>query len=185
MSVATKERPILFTGEMVRAILDGKKTQTRRVERRKVRIVDGSKMFIQDVFTHKTSMHKDAQINCPYGIPGDRLWVRETWATGGSPSGYSYKADSETWKDRKSGGPDWRSPMFMFRRSSRITLEIVNVRIERVQDLSEDDAQAEGIRRSYPKRWFFGELWDSINAKRGYGWDVNPWVWVIEFKRVK
>ena len=180
-----KERPILFSGSMVRALLDGRKTMTRRVCKELDHTAE--RLAVEWASTH-----------CPYGVPGDRLWVRETWRNGtpmlNGPDlngAVAYRADY----------PDsghlikWRPSIFMPRRASRITLEIVSVRVERVQDISEADAKAEGVRQPVPGSWYrhvkrdcyrcgFEALWDSINAKRGYGWDVNPWVWIIEFKQI-
>lgn len=130
---------------------------------------------------------------CPYGQPGDRLWVRETWAEDGSR--YTYRATNETWAWH------WAPSIFMPRAASRITLEITDVRVERVQDISEEDARAEGVTRelrgprTYPDRHAarshetyrdaYMRLWDALNAKRGCGWAVNPWVWVISFQRAQ
>jgi hypothetical protein len=143
---------------------------------------------------------------CPYEI-GTRLWVRETWGAVW-PDEYpvpleqckiEYKADTNNpypgdWPADEARGnddaPKWRASIHMPRWASRLSLEIVSVRVERVQEISFDDAIAEGVCadphgvRSESRRWF-SELWDSINAKRGYGWDVNPWVWVIEFKVIE
>lgn len=177
-----KERPILFSGDMVRAILAGTKTQTRRVI--------------------KPQPHDNWENErpCPYGVPGDRLWVRETWRDDsfdwewGTQTKYSYRAD---YADGKGGGA-WRPSIHMPRGASRILLEITGVRAERLQIITESDMQAEGIVPvmvdsggmtpwgdgiDVPRYdWPFIDLWDNLNAKRGYGWDVNPWVWVIEFK---
>ena len=139
---------------------------------------------------------------CRYGQPGDRLWVRETWAKcchSHGCSGIYFKTD-----DLKGAKIEkWKPSIHMPRRISRITLEVINVRVERLQDISEDDAMAEGAHPfPFMDRMFdpetrkmvvdadfhrprFKTLWDSINSKRGFGWDVNPWVWVIEFRRVK
>lgn len=159
------ERPILFSGPMVRAILDGRKTQTRRVA-------------------------KDRDKPCKYGIAGDRLWVRETWQSAAamgvchaSDDYFVYRATDPDWETCE--GWQWRPSIFMPRKASRITLEITDVRAERLQDITNKDARAEGLARGtvYPRMWF-EDLWDSINAKRGFGWDVNPFVWVITFKKV-
>lgn len=195
----TKERPILFSGAMVRAILDGRKTQTRRV----VKDPDSFGCLTGDC-PHETQSEcdDDMRVLCPYGRVGDRLWVREAWQAwtefnGFAPrdipvgSGINYLADGNEWDARK------RPPMFMPRWASRITLEVTDVRVERVQDISEDDAIEEGVQdwcveadprtgepiqvRLRPSEEF-ANLWDSINADRGFGWDVNPWVWVVEFK---
>jgi len=148
-------------------------------------------------------------------MAGDGLWVRETWAhdapdldscrrgveSDGIPYGPYYKA---TASDIDIQSVRWRPSIHMPRWASRIDLEITDVCVERVQDISEDDAFAEGIRlpvspdkkpllmvtgsrpiREWTARAYFAELWDRINAKRGYGWDKNPWVWVIKFNRIK
>ncbi len=128
---------------------------------------------------------------CPYGQPGDRLWVRETHALNvpGCDDGVSYRADHN---DPRGDGPahpmEWRPSIHMKREHSRINLEVTGVRVERVQDITEADARAEGVTADDEPRggayWVtkFARLWDSINAKRGYSWESNPWVWVVEFK---
>ena len=190
------ERPIIMTSESVRAILDGRKTMTRRVIK----------------FTHPTdwigSVNPDGKdgwiawgptqvpddysrkmypngggFKCPYGVPGGRLWVRETWAS----SGMALYWKATDGADRVAR---WKSPIFMPRWASRITLEVVNVRVERVQEITDSDAYAEGIDSSIDDilggpHLKYKVLWDSINAKRGYPWSSNPWVWVIEFRKVK
>ena len=187
-----KERPIIFSWEMVRAILDGQKTQTRRVITPahldlKIKILEG-------------------ELLSPYGYPCDRLWVRETWrAEELVISGLDvirYQADNhyrpiennqeaaDLWMAVHKEGNPWRPSIFMPRWASRITLEIINIRPERLQEISEVDAKAEGVGAwhntiggtIYKPEFRF--LWDSINAERGYGWEANPWVWVIEFKRI-
>lgn len=175
-----KERPILFSGEMVRAILEGRKTMTRRVIKPFVPIIDF----------------------CPYGKTSDRLWVRETFAHVSSWSHYNRLAPNSKWlyrADKEWPVSRWKPSIFMPRLASRITLEITGVRVEQVRDISENDASAEGLQDWYPDPQKpnpypnggpytniqrFAALWDSINKKRGYGWDSNPWVWVIEFKRI-
>ena len=142
------ERPILFSAPMVRAILDGRKTQTRRIlnpqpietlPRTDDRLID---LLVRD---------------SPYGATGDLLWVK------------------------------WKPSIYMPRWASRITLEIVSVRVERLKSISEDDAQAEGAEVpmtcdvSHSARNNFAQLWESINGPGS--WDANPWVWVVEFKR--
>lgn len=186
-----KERPMLFTGDMVRAILAGQKTQTRR-------IIKG-----------RPSKTQQDALFCPYGHPSDRLWVQEAWyyemhmydMTAGEPNLpgglYShrciYRADQPDYPvDIGVGGDGWCPPCRMPRWFSRITLEITDVHVERVQDIHEEDAIAEGIdprklsylsgERAVTK---FSVLWNSIYAARGFGWDVNPWVWVITFKRME
>ncbi len=208
-----KERPILFSSPMIRAIRERRKTKTRRVITPQ-RTDDlgwlyhdrGRKVYAVRQGMRGLAMRALLAV-CPYGGVGDRLWVRETWHvlpidafekafTSGKCATISadftravfYAADAET------GFPK-RPSIFMPRWASRLTLEIVNVGVERVQDMSEADARAEGAQTVLamhadgsdgPATYTdaFADLWDSINATRGYGWDVNPWVWVIEFKQV-
>ena len=198
-----KERPIIMTSESVRAILDGRKTMTRRVitgflypeypdhEYCFHETVD-SRWEIGMISRSTGEGHFMQYSRCPYGVPGSSLWVKESWANNipGCPNGLSYKADHI---DPLGDGPahpmKWKSPIFMPRWASRITLEVVNVRVERITDISDSDCYAEGI--ISPQNDILGEpyysfkdLWDTINAKRGYPWASNPWVWVIEFRRV-
>ena len=170
-----KERPIIMTGESVRAILEGRKTQTRRVI--------------------KPQPRNGKDWRCPYGQSGGRLWVRETWQAQSITGEWWHKVKKDerplhNWSvvDRATlpaslneMPPKWISPLFMPRWASRITLEVTGVRVERVQDISEDDAIAEGTGSTSVYRL----LWDSINAKRGYSWDSNPWVWAVGFKIIK
>lgn len=172
-----KEHPILFSTPMVRAILEGRKTQTRRV----IKPQPCSNVVCCGSFWRPR----------PYGNVSDRLWVRETWAP--SPPYRSvvlYRASYD-------GNPEWvkwKSPLHMPRWATRLTLEIVHLRVERVQEISGNDAREEGVaflshdettpRSSDERVQQFCVLWDSINAKRGFGWAQNPWVWVIGFKRV-
>ena len=194
-----KERPILFSGEMVRAILDGRKTQTRRVVKQKhlpflTNILDG---FLDGKWNQRPM---------PYGQPGDTLWVRETWASGVgvddvSPSEFTeamqllpvwYKATDKNLQPEYRGR--WRPSIHMPRWASRINLRVTGVRVERVRDISEDDAKAEGVTKDLPGGWVSGQsrrmifrnLWDTINVTRpGCSWDTNPWVWVVEFEVVQ
>ena len=192
-----KERPIIFSGEMVRAILDGRKAMTRRVIK-----------YYQFDFRQAPATSTE----CPYGQPGDRLWVRETWSGPLYPQGdrIFYKANGVEddsgerdgwWFDipGKKGEEEfipnfkanWKSPLFMPRWASRILLEITAVRVERIKDIAGKDIEAEGIpvdftiSGAFSALHKFHELWDSLNAKRGYGWDANPWVWVISFRRIQ
>ena len=183
------ERPIIFSGPMVRAILDGRKTQTRRLVKKGT---------------------LDDWNACPYGLVGGKLWVRENCLQRplpnlltGEPTNAMcavYRADNEpvltpdgfdlAWWYSRSTCPGIHMPRW----ASRITLEIVNVRIERLHEITEDDARAEGcLPVVHPedgavdcgtRKATFAKLWDSINAKRGHGWATNPWVWVLEFRRV-
>lgn len=194
-----EERPILFNGEMVRAILDGRKTMTRRV------VKPQPEQDTDCPYHIGTGIERVAR-TCPYGKPGDRLWVRETFCdrnNNGEQIKPLYRADGQEYEDGDGWHfePKWKPSIFMPRMYSRITLEITNVRVERLQKINNTDALAEGTpgawveNSEYPGGYnenqnkahvfFFRQLWDSINAKRGYGWDANPWVWVVEFERIK
>ena len=202
-----KERPILFNAEMVRAVLDGRKTQTRRIRgldeiNKNPDVWIRSDLWDMDVSPRFNFLNKNLAdepfmtIGCPYGVPGDRLWVRETFGRNGCGCcPIHFRATEPDWLNNSSNpSSQWFPPLHMSRGLSRINLEIVSVRVERVQDISEDDAKAEGcsgmieLRKdelmTLPQHWF-ANLWDSINEKKGFGWDMNPWVWVIEFKEVK
>lgn len=189
------ERPILFSGEMVRAILAGRKTQTRRV------LKDPSEFgCLTGDCPHETQIACDVSIknyanyDCPYGRPGDRLWVRETWfdawawekATGlctGIPDHWLYRADFNLPESKCK----WRPSIFMPREASRLNLELKAVRIEHVQEITAADALKEGILRDdrqLRETPNFRQLWDSLNAKRGFGWAVNPLVWVLTFEKI-
>ena len=173
------ERPILFSGAMVRAILEGKKTQTRRVCK------------VPSIPEGNADTLRSIALGSPYGRPGDRLWVRETMGID-SVGGRHYRATTAVAHCVQK----WKPSIFMLRNDCRITLEVTGVRVERVQEITEDDAAAEGVHStgSYfcmcknhgtlylHAKDAYMELWDSINSKRGYGWDVNPWVWVVEFR---
>ncbi|KVL84144.1 hypothetical protein [Burkholderia stagnalis] len=227
-----KERPILFSGPMVRAILEGRKTQTRRVVKlphtnplgvwesttvggHGTRLADGSAAPELPAIWHTRT--GDCLV-CPHGNAGDRLWVRETHEVrrigtetfdGGRPTrryaGITYQADGgraevdidlntfQALDAKESRG--WSPSIHMPRWASRITLEITGVRAERLQSISWEDAIAEGIpdprraaRRVDPMEGCvaqFRTLWDGLNAARGHGWDANPWVWRIEFRRIE
>jgi hypothetical protein len=208
------EHPILFNGDMVRAILDERKTQTRRVvkltgDMRYWRSVDRMAGERWRFATKGAKVWTD--LRCPYGQPGDRLWVRETFMTGTNFGGkfiVAYRADKSCHVRNQStkGVPNadysyplddydesenikWRPSIHMPRWASRITLEITDLRVERVQEIPPQDVIAEGITRRTEdcaeELGEFRELWNTINAKRGYGWDANPWVWVVTFKQLK
>ena len=202
-----KERPILFSAPMVRALLDGTKTQTRRVVKPQPpahmqtarNLGDGNWQFVNDVH-----MLADAASTwrCPYGQPGDRLWVREKWrgvVNIAPPGSYEYAVahhipDQEHCRrveyaaTQQADTDPWRPSIHMPRWASRITLEITGVRVDRLQDISEADAAAEGVSAkhtadaNYTAREAYAVLWESINGPGS--WDENPWVWVVEFKRV-
>ena len=180
-----KERPILFSGAMVRALLDGSKTQTRRV--------------IKTVGVADAQALGPKAACCPYS-EGQKLWVRETFVYTGPGSGsdlptyveertkQANQTPANCWYRATSGDAPirWTPAIHMPRWASRITLEVTGVRVERLQDISEDDAWAEGCRSDATRAldWYV-RLWDSLNAARGYGWDVNPWVSVVNFRIVK
>lgn len=213
--MAIKERPILFNAEMVRAILEGRKTQTRRVVKfpnlpTKLGSWESTTIGGEGVFTiGKDGVKVPAPeevgmwhtqtgklIACPYGKPGDRLWVRETWA---APHKYDHLPPRLISKDANlyypatedTGGLIKRPSIHMPRWASRIDFEITNIRVKRVQDISSWDAWAEGVSCGCTKPIpqcagnvaAFHELWVSINGPES--WDANPWVWVVEFKRVE
>lgn len=202
-----RELPILFSGEMVKAILDGRKTMTRRVCKLDTANFDYDLKdkdygpFLQNEYGDSINVKELA----PYQV-GDILYVRETWrcvkydSTDGDLSyGVEFKDgtrkyfefdDNERFHQFgkfafKNG---WQPSMFMPREAARIWLEVTDVRVERLQEITYDDCLSEGM-------WDYGtdvdtlaafqELWQSLNAKKGYGWDENPWVWVYEFKRVE
>lgn len=195
------ERPILMSGPDVRAILDGRKTQTRRVIRPEwYRCLD-----LDDEDDAATALSQ-----CPFGVAGDTLWVREGFAfvtPAGLPAVVHYRATAPEYvlSVPRTGHYRWRPGIHMPRHGSRLTLEVVSVRVERVQAISEDDARAEGVMYEVPGygpvtdaavncdggfhgagsyRQGFAVLWDDINGKRsGCGWDADPWCWVVEFRR--
>jgi hypothetical protein len=185
-------KPILFSAGMVRAILDGKKSQTRRVIK--------PHGVSDDVAQWLHTMAKGVDMPCPYGQPGDQLWVRETWKCEELEDGLDgvrFAADGSfcpiqntmeaayDWGDARRDNDKWRPSIFMPRWASRITLEVFSVKVERVKSISHEDAVAEGFYHKPDQAWGrlgFSLLWDKINSKRGFGWDVNPWVWVVEFK---
>lgn len=257
-----KERPILFSAPMVRAILAGQKTQTRRViqspakgmQRERMDVIKyrppGDPWYKDHVWSMRGRSsvwgdytHERFMQFCPHGQPGDRLWVKETWkarvshscamdacdcddvlvsyAAGGYARSSDHDPEAETgpgdveerWvsgyeiaaHEDRPGGKEWLmpkaaiagknvSPLFMPRWASRITLEVVALRAERLQDITEADAKAEGVDaigiNAIPRngtlcyRDDFAQLWDIINGKRA-DWALNPWVWVIEFRRVE
>lgn len=181
-----KERPIIFSGPMVRALLAGTKTQTRRVYR--ARPVDNIAAEHGPVWS----------LPSPYGAPGDRLWVRETMDYSAEHANFYYAADRRgvgEYVYARLVARDWKPrtvpSIHMPRWASRITLEVTEVRVQRVQDISEEDARAEGVLPAganpshyKPARDLFRTLWNDINEDRA-PWASNPWVWALTFKRVK
>lgn len=159
-----KERPILFSGEMVRAILDGRKTQTRRVIK---------------MPSHKEGAHI---YNCPYGKTGDRLWVRETFGyiSHSRDKYFAYRADERI----INGTTNWKPSIHMPRIACRVMLEITDTWPEPLQDISDADCFAEGVPENCDAepRDIYMRIWEGINGKES--WDKNPLVWVIDFKRV-
>lgn len=233
------ERPIIFSGPMVRAMLAGQKTQTRRIVKPQPSTshylqpmwgtspdgVDfGDKWLWREVGPDYPDGNADDR-RSPYGQPGDRLWVREGWRlefsrrretyfvryagngramrdlenlTGEASDQLCELCEREDWTDKAVDGCSvgrWRPSIHMFRWASRLTLEVTGVRVERLQEISEEDAKAEGTYNDHSTgdvqgfiatcgnvyRRNFALLWDSINGKRA-PWKSNPWVWVIEFK---
>lgn len=184
-----KERPIIFGAESVRAILEGRKTQTRRV-------IKPSWSRCLDLDDDPDDREK-ARLGCPYGKPGNRLWVRETWGYTAKwpPSLAKQQQALPTYKaDQPDGGHSWFSSIHMPRWASRITLEVTEVRVERLQEISPNDARDEGVPPYSPLHPLpaalyyqatFQDQWDALNAKRGFSWESNPWVWVVSFRRVE
>lgn len=187
-------KPILFSTPMVQAILAGRKTMTRRVIKQSV--VDN---FLIDAMGILVGSYREGMAeayptvdDAPYSA-GDVLWVRETWMPeteqGIHTGGYIYKAS-----DRPEPDGDaplkWHPSIFMPKEAARIFLRISDVQAERLQDITEEDARAEGVRESHylglnqTARAAFHDLWNKLNAARGYGWNENPWVWVYEFERI-
>ncbi|HFH3153294.1 hypothetical protein [Pseudomonas aeruginosa] len=220
MSVETpRERPILFNDQMVRAILEGRKTVTRRA-------VKDTGFYAIDAAIHGNEValreREALSTRCPFGQPGDRLWVREAWtidllAAYSTEKGYDseyelrYRADDAAREIHVAPGEpdpylalydsqrgDWRPSIHMPRWASRILLEITAVRVERLQDISEEQALAEGVHGEPcdharqacsdigcwgdTAKGAFGFLWEQLNGAGA--WQAKPWVWVVEFKRV-
>ncbi len=217
-----KDHPILFNGEMVRAILNGRKTQTRRVIKPQPIWVDGKFRWHQSKTTFRHGPNEEwlrlaLRQHCPCGVPSDLLWVRETWrvdsvgyccqehkaqhnihiefAEGGDIDicgNKDMRSVAYRYYDRHEGGT-YSPSIHMPKWTCRLWLRVKSVRVERVQEISETDCIHEGITlktsvgtglpdhgSAYSQ---FRDLWDSINKNRGFGWDVNPWVWVVDFER--
>jgi hypothetical protein len=228
IDIPKTEHPILFSGEMVRAILDGRKTQTRRVINYPLNLwhdkkllgdwaLSGNNEFVDGIlfFDYQTDVDDSGsgKIKCPYGNVGDHLWVRETFLleeiaelpevedrtdylkkhfpemkvkmdNSGNMFEIHYKAD----KENPQYWFRWKPSIHMPRWASRIYLEIIEIRVERVQDISLEDCKKEGMPSDLNDmglRYLFGQLWNKINESRGFDWDVNPFVWVVSFKRLE
>jgi hypothetical protein len=187
------ERPILFSAEMVRAILEGRKTQTRRAIKPVPTFNGGGACHDADALQQDyVEPYWVFPKICKYGAPGDLLWVRETWFDPQMDGGrVLYAADQPEVHPIHRRRPSIHMPRW----ASRITLRITDVRVERLQDISEDDAIAEGVKPCTSTGWngenlvvmtareAFADLWNDINGPGA--WDANPWVWVIAFERVK
>lgn len=206
-----KERPILFSAPMVRALLAGTKTQTRRIAK-PVRHPDWGNLYSPGALVREHEPVHVIYRACPYGQPGDRLWVRETFRRDLDRMNrckvVEYRADDAVLLASPGPGgafdfPDlgWRPSIHMPRWASRITLEITGVRVERLQNISEDDAKAEGAwgpddsivnqvaahfkcepTGTHPSL-AYRMVWEQINGAGS--WEANPWVWAVEFKRVE
>lgn len=181
---------------MVRAILEGRKTQTRRIVKPDIA------NFLEDGWEPKERMYETrdgdivpAHTLCPYGQPGDRLWVRETWQPNTMKTGWPYYYRAT---DDDVVSPPWKSPLFMPRAASRILLEITDVRVERLREITHEDAMAEGFELTGWRPTYydpdsggeartpqdnFAEMWEKIHGSES--WWQNPWVWAITFKRIE
>lgn len=179
-----KVKPILFNTEMVQALLDDRKTVTRRVVKPQPK--EGQRIEYHEARKEWIYMRGwalvDGVCRMPYR-PGDILYVRETWAawspTYGTAPEIIYKADGYS----QSHKMKWRPSIHMPREAARIFLRVTDVRVERLQDIDDDGVVAEGMEIGAP----FDELWDTTIKPKDralYGWDANPWVWVIEFERI-
>lgn len=213
-----KERPILFSAPMVRAIIDGQKTQTRRMvklnghdgvqsDHTPWRLASGPRYWQEKPcwsWQHTSTISRVINESCPYGVPGDRLWVREsayiappdfgdvdTWNTVDNEGrrrlvGYAASMDGESVRCAEDYAVKKTPSIYMPRWASRITLEITSVRCERLQEIDDHDAMREGVSPTGDTDGAyvapFKELWEKINGAGS--WENNPWVWVVSFKRV-
>lgn len=183
-----KERSIRMSGEMVRALLAGTKTQTRWIVKpQPINQPFWSGGFAQWIESRREIDGTMWKVNCPYGMCGDWLWVRESWRTDRSydhiaPCNLSQCLPIFYGADIMSGYHKLRSSTHMPRWASRITLEITGVRCERVQEISPQDVVAEGF-PFHSDRDAYASLWDKTNGRGS--WEANPWVWVVEYKRLE
>lgn len=201
------EKPILFNAEMVNAILSGRKTQTRRIIKVQPQVTEQRLRELgawQDGFNLSQQVNAAFQagfidVSCPLGKPGDQLWVRETWNKHGGL--LTYRADHDWIEEMRKATvcpAKWVPSIHMPRWASRINLLITGVRVERLRDISQEDAQAEGMELTGWRPTYsdpdsggeyetpydnFAELWISIYGEES--WQANPWVWVIEFERME
>lgn len=211
-----KARPILFSAEMVRALLDGRKTQTRRALKSQpldILPMEGDKAGREwIILEEREPQPKGKVIRCRFGVRGDLLWVRETYrehdSTDQNGRTVEYRADRPEYVKRNDdpSAINWRPSIHMPRWASRLTLRITNIRVERLQDISEEDAIAEGVEFEtadppfyyVPGVWphsitaveiedgavrSYGKLWNHINGAGA--WEANPWVWAITFDVIK
>lgn len=195
-------RPILFNGAMVRAILAGAKTQTRRVVRWPTTDDDGARVITSretgERWPYARRGLNDTPVRCPLGAPGDDLWVRETWSPRENVDPtvnvekarhYCHYAATYVGDLNSEWHPygKWRPSIHMPRWASRLTLRVTTVRVERLHDITEGDARAEGVLTLEPRtgatsvRERFADLWSEVYGRES--WDANPWVWVVSFNR--
>jgi hypothetical protein len=225
------ERPILFSTPMIQAILGGEKTQTRRIIKTKIPIKDNwvfwsatdqvdrsitGKHYFADPkeVCNKIGENCTEYFTARYGYAADQLWCRESFVPNYDDDGNpAYKANWNKTAAELIPAPKWKPSIHMPRNISRIQLEITDLKVERVQDITEEDAMKEGMRidcyksnngraaiplvrisgKFLPKDYgdpykyksYFAALWDELNKKRGYGWETNPFVWIITFRRIK
>ncbi len=188
-------KPILFNTEMVQAILGDRKTVTRRVIKPQPIAGIRKSVFVPSGIEDGHGR----EIKLLYKV-GDILYVRETWQRNYCNDAivtgkYAYRASPETWQyfseEEKNLKKKWKPSIHMPKEAARIFLKVTDVRVERLQDITEEDAITEGMSKTLvdgvvfiSAKGNFHVLWDSLNIKRGYGWDTNPWVWVIEFERI-
>lgn len=203
------EKPILFNTEMVKAILEDRKTQTRRLVKPKHRSAAGFNVCFSKATGEITGVYDfdedermyDDPTQAPFQ-PGDVLWVREAWTE--MPYGFAYRADGEE-PDGWDGNDRWYPSIHMPKEAARLFLRVTGVRCERLQNITPHDALREGVKDPYdyqPSSWYdrhngllnsaevaaFAGLWDTTvksSELEKYGWDANPWVWVIEFERTE